>query len=59
MIEAAECRERAKDCADHAQAEASKKLRSVYSSMARSWVTLANQIERQTKAQADYDKKSA
>jgi hypothetical protein len=59
MIEAEECRERAKDCADHARTETSKKLRSVYSSMAHSWVTLANQIERQMQAQADGDKKPA
>jgi hypothetical protein len=59
MIDSAECRERAKDCADHARTEANKRLRSVYSSMAHSWVALANQIERQIEAQADRDKKSA
>jgi hypothetical protein len=53
MIEPAECRERAKDCADHARTEANQKLRSVYSNMARSWVTLANQIERQIQATLD------
>jgi hypothetical protein len=56
MIEPAECRDRAKECADHARTEADQKLRSVYSNMARSWVMLANQIERQI--QATLDKKS-
>jgi hypothetical protein len=47
MIDAAECRDRAKDCANRARTEASLRLRSVYSSLARSWATLATQIERQ------------
>jgi hypothetical protein len=47
MIDAAECRDRAKDCANRARTEASQKLRSVYSGLARSWATLAAQIERQ------------
>jgi hypothetical protein len=47
MIEPAECRERAKDCAEHAQTEANEKMRLVYSNLARSWAAFANQIERQ------------
>jgi hypothetical protein len=58
MIEPAEYIERAKDCADQARTEASKKLRAIYFSMAHSWLTLANQIERQIEAQADRDKQS-
>jgi hypothetical protein len=46
MIDAAECRARAKDCADHARTEPSLRWRTVYSSMARSWEMLANQMER-------------
>jgi hypothetical protein len=53
MIDAAECRDRAKDCADRARTESSQRLRSVYSSMARSWATLAHQIERQVEALRD------
>jgi hypothetical protein len=58
-IEAAECRERAKDCADLAAAVGSQKLKSVYSSMARSWLTFANQIERSIEAEADRERKVA
>jgi hypothetical protein len=47
MIDAAECRYRAKECADYANTEASPTLRSEYSSMARIWAMTANQIERQ------------
>jgi hypothetical protein len=47
MIEAPECRERAKDCADHARTETNEKMRLVYSRMARSWATFADQIERE------------
>ena len=47
MIEAAECRERERSyCADLAATVGSQKLKSVYFSMARSWLTFANQIER-------------
>jgi hypothetical protein len=54
MIDAAECRERAKDCADHARMEeVSQKFRSMYSDMARSWTMLANQIERQIEVRRD------
>jgi hypothetical protein len=53
MIDAAECRERAKECANHANTETTQELRSVYSNMARSWVMLANQIERQIEARRD------
>jgi hypothetical protein len=55
MIDAAECRDRAKDCANRAQTETSQRLRSVYSSMARSWAMLANQIERQMELRRDRD----
>ena len=58
MIEAAECRERAKDCADLAQTESSRRLKSVYSNMAKNWIEIANQIERKTAAEANHDKKS-
>lgn len=47
MIDAVECRDRAKDCANLARTGASLRLRSVYSSLAQSWATLATQIERQ------------
>jgi hypothetical protein len=51
MIDAAECRYRAKECADYANTEASPTLRSQYSSMARSWAMIANRIDRQTELQ--------
>jgi hypothetical protein len=56
MVDAAECRDRAKDCADHARTEASQKLRSVYSNMALSWAKLANQIERQIEASREKER---
>lgn len=56
MIDPAECRDRARDCADQARTQTTQNLRSVYSNMARCWATLANQIERQIEAQASRDK---
>jgi hypothetical protein len=53
MIDAAECRHRAKECADHASTGTTEKLRSLYSDMARSWMMLAQQIERQIEIRRD------
>jgi hypothetical protein len=53
MNDSAECRDRAKECADHASTETTRKLRSLYSDLARSWAMLANQIDRQTEARRD------
>jgi hypothetical protein len=54
MIDSAECKQRAKDCADHARLEEfSQKFRSMYSDMARSWTALANKIERQAEMRRD------
>jgi hypothetical protein len=53
MNDAAECRDRAKECAEHASTQTTRKLRSLYSDMARNWAMLANQIERQIEVRSD------